>query len=734
MQIIGTIESVIFRNAENGYTVISLSTEGRLETAVGIFPPVSEGEEIIIEGKRVINGRFGEQIAAESVRTRPPTAPEGIIKYLSSDLFKGIGEITAGRILARFGEKTFEIFENEPIRLSDIQGISKAKAMELGEKFNELRNMQESIIFLQQYDISLNLAIKIFKRYKAATESIVSKNPYRLIYDIDGVGFFTADRIALKMGLDPVSPERVQASIAYVLESEAERAGHTYLPEEHIRYSVAKLLNMDEEQTLLIGAEIQSLEDINYVVIGSNEDGRTVMLRKYYDIEQNIARKLSEIACEASESYIDCSEEIKVFETVNGITLHKGQIAAIDAAVKSGGIIITGGPGTGKTTIIKCIISIFKMRGEGVALCAPTGRAAKRLTEATGEQAKTIHRLLDLDFTNGRGYFTYNENTRLPEKVIIIDEVSMADEYVFNALINAIDHGGRLIIVGDKDQLPSVGAGNVLADVMKSGIFPIMELTEIYRQGAESYIITNAHRINKGQMPNLDVKDGDFFFIEPKSLYDIGKEITSLCADRLPGYLGVAPSAIQVLCPMKKGLAGVNNINKELQRRLNPYEKSEMEVGETGYKEGDKIIHLNNNYQLKWIKENGESGEGVFNGDIGTIIGVDKSALKITVKFEDERIVTYGAGDFDQLALAYAITVHKSQGSEFDAVIVALTPGSNTILTRNLLYTAITRAKRLVVLIGDRKTVQNMVNNNYTARRYTYLKEFIRESMKNAGI
>jgi len=731
MEICGTIESVIFRNAENGYTVISISTEGRLETAVGIFPPVSEGEEVIIEGKRVVNERFGEQIAVESVRTRPPTAPEGIIKYLSSDLFKGIGEVTATRIVERFGEKTFEIFENEPIRLSDIQGITKAKAIELGEKFNELRNMQESIIFLQKYDISLNLAIKIFKRYKSATQAIVSNNPYRLIYDIDGVGFFTADRIALKMGLDPVSSERIQASIVYVLDTEAERAGHTYLPEEHIRYSVAKLLNMDEEQSLLIGSEIKALEDINYVVLSEGEDGGTVMLRKYFDIEHNIADRLAEIAASTGKVHTDCTEEIRIFEAVNGITLHSGQIAAIEAAVNSGGVIITGGPGTGKTTIIKCIISIFKARGEGVALCAPTGRAAKRLTEATGEVAKTIHRLLDLDFTNGRGHFTYNEDTRLPESVIIIDEVSMADEYVFSALINAIDHGGRLIIVGDKDQLPSVGAGNVLADIMGSCIFPIMELTEIYRQDSESYIIINAHRINRGAMPILDMKEGDFFYIDPQSLYDIGKEITSLCSERLPKYLNISSSSIQVLCPMKKGIAGVNNINKELQRRLNPFEKSEIEVGDTGYKEGDKVIHLNNNYQLKWTKESGESGEGVFNGDIGTIVDVDIKAMKLTIRFEDERLVVYSPGDFDQLALAYAITVHKSQGSEFDAVIVAITPGSNKILTRNLLYTAITRAKRLVVLIGDRTTLANMVNNNYTARRYTYLKEFILDRMRN---
>ncbi len=727
MQFQGIIQNVIFRNAENGYTVINMLSDGKIETAVGIFPPVSEGEEVIITGNRVINERFGEQIVCESVRTKPPTTPEGIIKYLSSDLFKGIGEKTAKRIVDKFGDKTFQVIETNPMALDDIQGITAAKALLIGEKFNELKSMQNAIIFLQQYDISLNLAMKIYKRYKAGTETVVSNNPYRLIYDIDGVGFFTADRIAIKTGLFSESPERVQAAVNYVLNAEAERGGNTYSPIDYLVKEVIRLLGFDETKADLIKEQIDELHTLGFAVKFEKNGVSAVMLRKFYQLEKDIAEKLVNIVNDFNEPVFNIDEEIEAFQTIENITLHKSQIEAINAAVNLGGVVITGGPGTGKTTIIKCIISIFKSMGIETALCTPTGRAAKRLSEATGEQAMTIHRLLDLDYKNGRGHFNYNEDTKLSAKAVIVDEVSMADEYVFNALINAIDTGGRLIIVGDKDQLPSVGAGNVLADIIASGVFTVKELTEIYRQESDSYIIINAHLINKGRMPLLDRKDKDFFFIEANSLNEILFNVTSLASVRLPGYLNITPDRVQVLCPMKRGLAGINNINRKLQAELNPNSLCEIEIGEDKFRKGDKVIQLNNNYQAVWNKENGESGEGIFNGDIGRIEEIDMKNFEMTVRFEDDRLVKYTMGDFDQLALAYAITIHKSQGSEFDAVIVAITPGSNIILTRNLLYTAITRAKRLVVLVGDRKTLEFMVNNNYTARRYTCLVDFIKE-------
>lgn len=727
MQIIGIVESVIFRNVENGYTVVALSCDGKYETAVGIFPTVSEGEEVVIEGKRVVNDRFGEQIQVESVKTKPPTTPEGIIKYLSSDLFKGVGEVTAKRIVDKYGENTFDIIENNPIELKSIKGVTAKTALLIGYKYNELRSMQNSIIFLQKYDISLNLAIKIYKRYKVNTEAVVSNNPYRLIYDIDGVGYFTADRIALKIGLLYDSPERIKAAINYVLLNEANKNGNTYLPEEGLIDEVVKLIGSEITREA-VASSIGDLEGFNMVIKFLKDDEYGIMLNKYYQLEKNIAANLARIK-NYNEPIVNVRDEIKAFESFNNIELHESQIAAVEAALNNGGVVITGGPGTGKTTIIKCIISIFTNRDIEVALCAPTGRAAKRLSEATGQDAMTIHRLLDLDFTNGRGYFTYDEDTKLSAKVIIVDEVSMADEYTFNALINAIDHGGRLIIVGDKEQLPSVGAGNVLADIIGSQIFVVKELTEIYRQESESYIISNAHRINKGLMPVLDVKDKDFFFIETTTLDEITANITSLCSKRLPIFMNTTPDKVQVLCPMKKGIAGVVNINRQLQKCLNLNNTLELTVGESILRLGDKVIQLSNNYQTQWTKPNGESGEGVFNGDIGIIEHINIKSIEISVRFEDDKLVTYSAGELDQLSLAYAITIHKSQGSEFDIVVIAITPGSNTILTRNLLYTAITRAKKLVVLVGDKKTVSYMVNNNYTAKRYTCLLDFINEEL-----
>jgi exodeoxyribonuclease V alpha subunit len=723
MQINGTILNVIFRNAENGFTVITLSGDSGQETVVGIFPPVTEGEEVSVEGERVVS-KFGEQIKATSVRTRPPRTPEGIIKYLSSGLFKGIGIKTAEKIVAKYSQNTFEVIENNPLELMKIPGITAERAMIIADKFKELRNMQDTIIFLQKYDISLNLAIKIFKCYKAATQSIVGNNPYRLIYDVDGIGFFIADRIAIKIGIDALSPERLKAAVNYVLYAEGEKSGNTYLPEELLINNVIRLLSLEDNARELIRREIESECARNAIIKLSVGENSAYMLRKYYELEKSIADKLIKIKRGFINRDIDNSGEIDAFCGINGIELNPGQISAINAAVSSGGVVITGGPGTGKTTIIKCIISIFKARGEEFALCAPTGRAAKRLSEATGEPASTIHRLLNMDFSSGRGFF-FNENTKLTAEAVIVDEVSMADEYVFHALISAVKTGARLIIVGDKDQLPSVGAGNVLADIISSNVFKIAELTEIYRQESESFIIINAHKINKGLMPALDIRDKDFFFIECDSPVEIQEQITSLASSRLPAYLNIPSDRVQVLCPMKRGITGIININKKLQETLNPQAKSEMEIGEIKFKTGDKVIQLNNNYQLGWIKDDGESGEGVFNGDIGIVEHIDNKVMQMRVRFDDERSVTYSPGDFDQLALAYAITIHKSQGSEFDAVIIALTPGSRTIMTRNLLYTAITRAKKLVVLVGSRKTVSEMVKNNYTSKRFTLLRDFI---------
>lgn len=728
MQFKGVIESIIYRNIENGYTVLSVAIEDHLETVVGVCAPITEGEEIEITGEFVKNDKFGQQIKAESIISKPPQTKDGIVKYLSSDLFKGVGEKTAMRIVDKFGEETFKIIEKEPIKLAQIHGITPIKAKELGEKYAELKAMQETIIYLQKYDISLNLSLKIFKRYQSNTINTIKNNPYKLVYDIHGIGFFTADTIALKVGLEKDSQERIQASICYILNSLANKTGDTLISEKKLIDDVYKLIKIEDDYKTKIKEEIVNLEDTLIQAFMVDED-KYLMLKKFYDLEKNIAENLFRIKRSFDEKKLDVNTEIDNFEKVNKIKLHLSQRSAIASAINNGVMIITGGPGTGKTTIIKAIISIFKSRRLSISLCAPTGRASKRLSEATNEVASTIHRMLDLDFSDGKGHFKFNENQKLSSKVIIVDEVSMVDEYIFNSLLKAIEYGARLILVGDKDQLPSVGAGNILSDLLESKLFKVNELTEIYRQANDSYIISNAHRINKGKMPVLDIKEknNDFFYknLDEQSL--IADNATSMCAYRIPNFLNIPSKNVQVLCPMKKGLAGVNNLNKMLQKTINKNTFPTIVCGENTFRVGDKVIQNSNNYQLSWSNEYGESGEGVFNGDIGIIHSIDKKNSSMIIKFEDTRLVEYSSSDIEELSLAYAITIHKSQGSEFDVVIIPISPGSGLILTRNLLYTAITRAKKMVVLIGSKKMVSYMVHNNKSTKRMTSLVRFLNE-------
>ncbi len=735
MEIQGEIKTVIFNNPETGYTVLDVKIgSGEVITAVGIFPPVAEAERVVLRGTFKNSSRHGYQFVCENVEVYPPEQAEAIIKYLSSGLFKGIGEVTARAIVTAFGCRTLDIIENSPMQLYKVRGVSLKKAMEIGLAYNEVKRMNEAIMFLQQFSVSLNMALKIYQIYGDKTVKTVKENPYRLVDDVDRIGFATADRIAAEEGIAPDSDFRIKAGITYVLKEASSKSGHTYLPEGELVKEVLELLKFSETDTDKVLSNVDDMLFLSTLAEYNDFDGRCLMLYKNYSVEKSIARRLIRLLDEHRPFFIDPQDAIGRYEKVNGITLHENQKEAINKVLSRGVEVITGGPGTGKTTIVKCILSIFRSAGCRVSLCAPTGRASKRLSEATGEEAKTIHRLLDLDYKDGKGFFTYNENTRLDSDVIIVDEVSMVDEYVFNALISAIKPGASLILVGDKDQLPSVGAGNVLSDIIGSGVFDVTYLTHIYRQAEESLIVTNAHRINKGEMPVLNEKSKDFFFEEKSDPIAAKTAVVDLVTSRLPKYLNVDPTEIQVLCPMKKGTAGVENLNREIRRALNPKKPSDHEIkqGENTYRIGDKVMQIVNNYQMEWTvrRENySESGTGVYNGDIGFITDINMLNQKFTITFTDGKVAIYSFGELDQIVLAYAVSIHKSQGSEFDAVVISVSQGNPFLLTRNLLYTAITRAKKLVVVVGTKDTVHKMVRNNYTQTRYSLLKEFVREEV-----
>lgn len=726
MELVGNIESIVFRNAENGYTVAHIATPKRV-TCVGIFPPVTEGERVVMTGEHVVNRNFGEQFKVTSVKVSPPTGRESMIRYLSGGLFKGIGEITAKNVVSYFGEKTFDVIEFTPHELVKVRGISKQKAESIGNQFAEFRAMQQTIIFLQSFDISLNLALKIYRTYEGLTEGVIRNNPFRLIEDVDGVGFATADMLALSMGLDKESSFRLNAAVVHVLKSAASTKGHTYLPLGMLVRETMKLLAFDEDKEHLVLATIDDMQLEGTLVYLNDYKMNGVMLATYHNLEKSIAKNLLRIMGHSVELDLDLDEEIAAYEKAQGVTLHSAQKEAITAAVNSGCVVISGGPGTGKTTIIKFIIELLRKEGYSFALTAPTGRAAKRMSEATGAVAKTIHRLLELHPASS------SPETKLDADVVIVDEISMADEYVFNALLKAIPVGGKIVLVGDKDQLPSVGAGNILADIISSGIVPVKYLTHIYRQSSDSNIAIYAHMINGGAVPEFDNRSRDFFFDNVSEEGAVLKDVVSLCTERLPRYFSLPASEVQVLAPMKKGDAGVESLNAELQKVINPpdKEKGEMISGDRIFRVGDRVIHVVNNYQLGWVQKNGEkyeAGEGVFNGDIGKIVAVSRAEAQLQVQFEDGKVATYTAGDLDQLALAYCISVHKSQGSEFPIAVVVISRYNPIVTSRNLLYTAITRAKRAVVLVGDKQNVIKMIKNNYTEKRHTALSLFLKNN------
>ncbi len=735
MEISGSIAEVVFRNTDNGYTVLELDCGDDFVTAVGTFPPLVPGEQLRLQGDWTENYKFGKQFVVTQAQIVRPDTKLAMFRYLASGLFHGIGQTTAAAIVDAFEDKTLEIIEFEPHKLAQVKGVSLKKAMALSEAVKALKEMQSTILYLQQYDVSLNLAVKIYKTYQAGTRRVIEENPYKLVDEVDGIGFLTADKIAGKLGIARDSRFRVSAGIGYVLQEAGVRAGHTYLPKAALIGQVCELMDLDDAD--LIESVMQDNVVQGKIVMIEDDNGDAVMSAGAYVTEVSIARKLVDMMTKCANLPLDVDRDVEFFEREHDLTLHEGQKSAIRNCVAYGVNVVTGGPGTGKTTIIRCMIEILERQGMTVCLCAPTGRAAKRLTQSTGAEAKTVHRLLDLDFTGGKGHFTYNEHTRLDADVVIVDEVSMCDEYVFHALIRAIRDGGRLIMVGDKDQLPSVGAGNVLSDVIASGFVPVNYLTHIYRQDESSHIVTNAHRINAGKMPVLDNRSKDFFFDAAQSPQTMLQHVVDMVTTRIPKFAQVRPIDIQVLCPMKKGVVGVENVNLRLQEALNPCTdpKRQLKVGAVCLRVGDKVIHTVNNYQMEWSNaQEGTAGAGVYNGDIGTVISVDLQEPSVCVQFEDGKIAKYHQGQFDQISLAYAISIHKSQGSEFDVVLIAAYGANYMIMTRNLLYTAVTRAKKMVVLLGDTASVERMVRNNYTAKRYSMLVQFVRDCARRCGL
>ncbi len=712
--------------------------DGIKVTIVGTFPPVSEGQNIKVEGFFKSSSSWGKQFQAERIYLSQPMKIDGIKKFLASGLIKGLGPVTAENIVAKYGVLSLEKM-NLPIDLAKVPGISLMKATNFGIEFNKLKKMQSAVMFLQDLGISINLAMKIYKVYDNNTENMIKKNPYILVDDIDGVGFLTADRIAGELGIEKTSDYRINAGISFLLGQASTKSGHNYLPYEELAGDVVKLLCFDPDEMIdRVKLNIDDMVLLGELIKYQTDEHTAVMTVKNFQIEKNIAERLIALKLEQSDFRVDINAEIAHFEKTQGFKLHENQVKAVKEAVENGVHIITGGPGTGKTTIVKCILQVLKNLGQRVALTAPTGRASKRLSESTGEKAKTIHRMLDLDWKNGKGFFAYNENTKLPLDVIIVDEISMVDEFVFNALLRAMARGTRIIMVGDKDQLASVGAGNVLSDIINCNLFSISNLTHIYRQSSDSKIVPNAHKINMGKMPDLDNKCKDFFFEEREQPLDSMKTVLQLVTERLPKYLKVDPVDIQVLCPMKRGVAGIINLNRELQQRINPPSRSKPEIRTSDYvfRVGDKVMQMQNNYQQSWTQTVGnivEKGLGVFNGDIGFVQTIDNVKREITIIFDDERIAKYSYDDIGGLSLAYAVTIHKSQGSEFKAVVVCLE--SNFLLqTRNLLYTAVTRAKEMVVLVGSKKHIFRMIRNNETSRRYSLLSNFLVDEAKRQGL
>lgn len=728
----GYVEHIIYRNADNGYTVLNLVSGEEEITCVGIFSAIAEGENIEAAGDYTEHPTYGKQFKVERFEEKAPEDEEAIERYLGSGAIKGIGLALAARIVRRFKEDTFRIIEEEPERLAEVKGISERKAREIAVQVNEKRDLRQAMIFLQQYGITMNLAVKVYQAYGQEVYGIIKENPYRLADDIDGVGFRTADEIAARVGIRLDSDFRIRSGILYVL-LQAAGEGHTYLPADELTRRTEKLLEVDAPQ---IEKQYMDLA-IERKIIVKQKEGETAQIysASFYYMEANTAAMLKQLNVRYDVPDIEIEQRIRNIEKQTDMALDEHQVTAVKEAVRNGLLIITGGPGTGKTTTINTIIKYFELEGMDIFLAAPTGRAAKRMSETTGFEARTVHRMLELNGgMEGSAGFERNENNPLEADVIIVDEMSMVDITLMHALLKAIAIGTRLILVGDVNQLPSVGPGSVLRDIIESHACNVVMLTKIFRQASTSDIIVNAHKINQGEEVVLDNKSMDFFFLKRYEADIIINVVLQLIKQKLPKFVEATPYDIQVLTPMRKGLLGVERLNGILQQYLNPpmKHKLEKEHGDMRFREGDKVMQTRNNYQLEWeirtkFNLTVEKGTGVFNGDMGIIREINDFAEQMTVEFDEGRMVEYPYKLLDELELAYAITIHKSQGSEYPAVVIPLLAGPSMLMNRNLLYTAVTRARKCVTLVGDERTFAEMVQNISQQKRYSGLKERLKE-------
>lgn len=728
----GYVEHIIYRNADNGYTVLNLVSGEEEITCVGIFSAIAEGENIEASGDYTDHPTYGKQFKVESFEEKAPEDEEAIERYLGSGAIRGIGLALAARIVRRFKADTFRIIEEEPERLAEVKGISERKAMEIADQVNEKRDLRQAMIFLQQYGITMNLAVKVYQQYGQEVYGIIRENPYRLADDIEGVGFRTADEIAVRVGIRMDFDFRIRSGILYVL-LQASTEGHTYLPEEELTRRTGQLLEVGEEQ---IEKQYMDLAIERKIIMKQGENQTQIYAVSFYYMEANTATMLKQLNVSYDVPDLEIEERVRRIEKQTGMKLDEHQMTAVKEAVRNGLLIITGGPGTGKTTTINTIIKYFEMEGLDIFLAAPTGRAAKRMSETTGFEARTIHRMLELNGgVDGAAGFERNEQNPLETDVVIIDEMSMVDISLMHALLKAVAVGTRLILVGDVNQLPSVGPGSVLRDIIRSHECNVVMLTKIFRQASTSDIIVNAHKINQGEEVTLDNKSMDFFFLKRYDADVIISVVLQLIKQKLPKFVDATPYDIQVLTPMRKGLLGVERLNGILQRYLNPPspQKREKEHGDILFREGDKIMQTRNNYQLEWEIRTKyglsvDKGTGVFNGDMGIVREINDFAETMTVEFDEGRMVEYPYKLLDELELAYAITIHKSQGSEYPAVVIPLLSGPSMLMNRNLLYTAVTRARKCVTLVGNEVTFAQMVQNTSQQKRYSGLCDRLKEA------
>lgn len=739
MEAEGYVDRITFRSEENGYTVLYLANpspedgEEKEICCVGFFSFVSEGEYLLVKGNEVVHRNYGPQLQVESYEEKTPDSEFAIERYLGSGAIKGIGLALAARIVKKFGAGTFDIIEREPERLAEIKGISMKMAINIAEQFSEKRQMRHAMIFLQNYGISMNMAVKIYNKYKDSVYEVLQKNPYKLAEDIHGIGFKIADSIARKAGFSQDSRYRVQAGIIYALQQSGTR-GHCYLPEDELISEAAELLMVDKET---VSHETDALALDKEIVIQEKGEERRLYLSSLYYMELNCARMLLDLCIHFPADIKEIKKRINN-NCQKDIVLDSQQKQAVCHAAMDGVLIITGGPGTGKTTTINTIINILEEEGLEVLLAAPTGRAAKRMSETSGREAQTIHRLLEINGVKENDksgmYFERNELQPLEADVIIIDEFSMVDIYLLHALLKAIVPGTRLIMAGDADQLPSVGPGNVLKDMIKAGFCNVVKLSHIFRQAAESQIVTNAHKINAGTQIELDNKNMDFFHLERENPQDVINVVVQLIMKNLPPYVNANAYDIQVLVPARKGALGVENLNKVLQNYMNikSPDKKEKEFHGTLFRENDKVMQIKNNYQIKWTRVNKygdiyDDGTGVFNGDTGVIKSISDIEEAVVVEFEEGKTAKYNFNEMDELELAYAVTIHKSQGSEYPAVIIPVLGGPKMLLNRNILYTAVTRAKKCVTIVGSSEVIYKMIENVNEQKRYSGLCQCIVE-------